>query len=89
MHIRPELSILFLLLLCLSGCQNFSDTSERSWWRPWPAPEFESRFEYDESGYPILPKVTYDPEHEAAADRQRLIRLLEKNNRLLERIADE
>ena len=77
------------LLLCLSGCKSSPDASERSWWRPWPEPEFESLFEYDASGQPILPKVNYNPEAEAATDRQHLIRLLEKNNRLLERIADE
>ncbi len=77
------------LLLSLSGCQSSPDSSERFCWSPFPVSQFESRFEYDELGYPILPKVTYPPGYEEAADRQCLIRLLEKNNRLLEQIADE
>ena len=89
MRIRPFASLILLPLIGLSGCKTSPKFSERLWWSPLAVPEFDSRYEYDAKGYPILPKVTYAPESEAAADRQRLIRLLEQNNQLLERITDE
>jgi hypothetical protein len=89
MRIPPFASLILLPLIGLSGCKTSPKFSERLWWSPLTIPEFESRYEYDAKGYPILPKVTYGPESAATAERQRLIRLLEQNNQLLERIADE
>lgn len=89
MQTRPMLFLTPMLLLALSGCKHLPDTSEPYWWSPFGPPEFEKSQNFDEKGNWIGTTVYVDPEYAEAEERQRLIQLLEENNRLLERLADE
>jgi hypothetical protein len=90
MRIWSATSLFLIPVLLLSGgCTHRSEHSGVSWSRPWPQPEFENRIQFDEAGNSVVEEVTVDRESAEAADCEYLIWLLEKNNRLLERIADD
>lgn len=87
---------ILLLLLCLCGCRTQSDVSNPYWWSPLEVPLIEEKFEYDDSGVPIVERVGGDyevelsyPEYTDRADTARVIELLEANNKLLEEIEDD
>lgn len=87
---------ILLLLLCLCGCRCQSDASDTYWWSPLEVTPIEEKFEYDDSGVPIVERVGGDyevelsyPEYAERADDARVIELLEANNKLLEEIEDD
>jgi len=70
------------LLFSMCGCKSLPDTSEAYWWCPFGPPQFENRLDSSITVY-------LDAETAEALEREYLIQLLEKNNRLLEKLADE
>jgi len=71
-----------VLLFSLSGCKSLPDTSEAYWWSPFGPPQFENRLD-------SITMVYVDEATAEALEREYLIQQVEKNNRLLKRLADE